>query len=216
MRTQRDELLMKLGEAKRQYRAAWRLVDIQAPEPTTETPPTFSFTLERTSCERRGGAKAATCCGATSAVGSPRAVAILHPVSEIEAAFKNLKGDLACGLFITSSRIELRRTSLWPSWPTVCTSPCGPGCAAGPRADAPGCARKVRHHADARCALSDHRRPHLDLEPLHSSGARSQTLARTTQPHAAGPTATAHQLSRKALESQLKHRSCGADLLTTM
>ena len=66
------------------------------------------------------------------------------------------------------------------------------------------------------CALPDDRRPHPDLKPLLASRARSQTPARTTQSHTAGPTATAHQLPRKAFESELKHRSCGTDLLTTM
>src|SRR5271165_1773576 len=42
---------------------------------------------------------------------------------EIEAAFKNLKDDLACVPFFTNWSIELN-TSLWPSWLTVCTSSC--------------------------------------------------------------------------------------------
>ena len=35
-------------------------------------------------------------------------------------------------------------------------------------------------------------------------------------PSAAGPTTTAHQLSPKALGTEIKHRCCSADLLTTL
>jgi len=41
------ELLLKLGEAKGRYRAAWRLMDIQFPEPTTKGIASFSFALNR-------------------------------------------------------------------------------------------------------------------------------------------------------------------------
>jgi hypothetical protein len=42
-----EVLLLKLGEAKGRYRAAWRLIDIQLPEPTTEGIASFSFALNR-------------------------------------------------------------------------------------------------------------------------------------------------------------------------
>src|ERR1700758_4888919 len=41
------ELLLKLGEAKGRYRAAWRFIDIQLPEPTAEGNTTFGFALNR-------------------------------------------------------------------------------------------------------------------------------------------------------------------------
>ena len=41
------ELLLKLGEAKGRYRAAWRLMDIQFPKPTTKGIASFSFALNR-------------------------------------------------------------------------------------------------------------------------------------------------------------------------
>src|SRR5271166_2274211 len=62
---------------------------------------------------------------------------------------------------------------------------------------------QIWHHPNARCALSDDRRPHPDFKPLHPSRARSQSPARTTQPHAAGPTATTHQFPREAFKSEL-------------
>ena len=75
---------------------------------------------------------------------------------------------------------------------------------------------QVCRHPDARCALPDDRRPHSDFKPLHPTRTRSKNPARTTQAHDAGPTTTAHQLSPKALGTEIKHRCCSADLLTTM
>ena len=86
----------------------------------------------------------------------------------------------------------------------------------GARIEPTCCFGQICRHPNARCSLSDDRRPHPDFKPLHPSRTRSQTPARTTPPHVAGPTATAHQLSWKAYESELKHRSCGTDLLTSM
>ena len=47
MKLRAENLLLKLGEAKGRYRAAWRLIDIQLPEPTTEGMASFSFALNR-------------------------------------------------------------------------------------------------------------------------------------------------------------------------
>ena len=47
MKLKARELLLKLGEAKGRYRAAWRLIDIQLPEPATEGIASFSFALNR-------------------------------------------------------------------------------------------------------------------------------------------------------------------------
>jgi hypothetical protein len=47
MKLKARELLLKLGEARGRYRAAWRIIDIQLPEPTTEGIASFSFALNR-------------------------------------------------------------------------------------------------------------------------------------------------------------------------
>ena len=47
MKLKARELLLKLGEARARYRTAWRLVDIQLPEPTTKGIAAFSFSLNR-------------------------------------------------------------------------------------------------------------------------------------------------------------------------
>ncbi len=55
-------------------------------------------------------------------------------LTEIEAAFKNLKDDLACARSITNWNSASKPTSSSPSWPTVFTSRCAPGSSLWPAA----------------------------------------------------------------------------------
>jgi transposase len=96
MKLKARELLLKLGEAKGRYRAAWRLIDIQLPEPTTEGIASFSFTLNRQKLRqvrRREGRYLlrTNLCGRDPA----QLWEFYIQLVEIEAAFKNLKDDLA-------------------------------------------------------------------------------------------------------------------------
>jgi transposase len=90
------ELLLKLGEAKGRYRAAWRLMDIQFPKPTTKGIASFSFALNRQKLRivrRREGRYLLR----TNLLGRDPAQLWQFYILlvEIEAAFKNLKDDLA-------------------------------------------------------------------------------------------------------------------------
>ena len=90
------ELLLKLGEAKGRYRAAWRLMDIQFPKPTTKGLASFSFALNRQKLRivrRREGRYLLR----TNLLGRDPAQLWQFYILlvEIEAAFKNLKDDLA-------------------------------------------------------------------------------------------------------------------------
>src|SRR5438552_4331025 len=96
MKLKSRELLLKLGEAKGRYRAAWRLVDIQLPEPTAEGIATLSFSLNRQKLRqvrRREGRYLlrTNLCGRDPA----QLWQFYIQLVEIEAAFKNLKDDLA-------------------------------------------------------------------------------------------------------------------------
>ena len=96
MKLKARELLLKLGEAKGRYRAAWRLIDIQLPEPTTEGIASFSFALNRQKLRlvrRREGRYLLR----TNLSGRDPAQLweFYIQLVEIEAAFKNLKDDLA-------------------------------------------------------------------------------------------------------------------------
>ena len=85
-------LLLKLGAAKGQYRAAWRLIDIAMPEPPATH---FSFRLNRQklrAVRRREGRYLlrSNLCGKEPAELWQFYIQLI----EIEAAFKNLKDDL--------------------------------------------------------------------------------------------------------------------------
>jgi hypothetical protein len=67
MKLKARELLLKLGEAKGRYRTAWRLMDIQLPEPTTEGVASFSFALNRQKLRIAAAGKVATCFAPTCA-----------------------------------------------------------------------------------------------------------------------------------------------------
>ena len=96
MKLKARELLIKLGEAKGRYRTAWRLMDIQFPEPTTAGIASFSFALNRQKlriARRREGRYLlrTNLCGRDPA----QLWEFYIQLVEIEAAFKNLKDDLA-------------------------------------------------------------------------------------------------------------------------
>src|SRR6202049_509134 len=96
MKLKTRELLLKLGEAKGSYRTAWRLMHIQLPEPTTEGIASFSFALNRQKlriARRREGRYLlrTNLCGRDPAQLWEFYILLV----EIEAAFKNLKDDLA-------------------------------------------------------------------------------------------------------------------------
>jgi transposase len=96
MKLKARELLIKLGEAKGRYRTAWRLMDIQLPEPTKEGIASFSFCLNRQKlriARRREGRYLlrTNLCGRDPA----QLWEFYIQLVEIEAAFKNLKDDLA-------------------------------------------------------------------------------------------------------------------------
>jgi transposase len=90
------ELLLKLGEAKGRYRAAWRFMDVQFPKPATKGLASFSFALNRQKLRiirRREGRYLLR----TNLLGRDPAQLwqFYLRLVEIEAAFKNLKDDLA-------------------------------------------------------------------------------------------------------------------------
>jgi transposase len=96
MKVTARQLLLKLGEAKGRYPAAWRLVDFQLPEARTEGMATFSFALNRQKlrqARRREGRYLlrTNLCGREPA----ELWQFYIQLVEIEAAFKNLKDDLA-------------------------------------------------------------------------------------------------------------------------
>ena len=89
------QLLLKLGEARGRYRAAWRLLDLQLPAAGQTAAATFSFQLNRDKlrqARRREGRYLlrTNLCGRQPA----DLWQFYIQLTEIEAAFKNLKDDL--------------------------------------------------------------------------------------------------------------------------
>lgn len=96
------QLLLKLGEAKGRYRAAWRLIEVVLPKPAaSKTPPqpatsgatnqlTFSFRLDRHKVRQVRYLLRTNLCGR-----DPEDLWQFYlQLTEVEAAFKNLKDDL--------------------------------------------------------------------------------------------------------------------------
>ena len=121
MKLKRTQLLLKLGEAKARYRAAWRLIEITMAEaaaaaaPATgglarrhpkqrrvartrrlkqASPISLSASIAR-SCAKCVGARVAICCARILCGRDPAQLWQFYiQLTEIEAAFKNLKDDL--------------------------------------------------------------------------------------------------------------------------
>jgi transposase len=90
------QLLLKLGEARGRHRAAWRLLELQLPSGGPQETATFSFRLNRgklRQARRREGRYLlrTNLCGRDPA----QLWQFYIRLTEIEAAFKNLKDDLA-------------------------------------------------------------------------------------------------------------------------
>jgi transposase len=93
----RDALLMKLGAAKNQSPSAWRLVEIHLPKPRqTVTPETFTFRLQRDQLREARRREGRYLLRSNLTGRSPAALWQFYlQLTQIEEAFKNLKGDLA-------------------------------------------------------------------------------------------------------------------------
>jgi transposase len=96
MKLPAKELLLKLGQARERYRAAWRLIDFELPEARAkDRAATFAYRLNRgklRAARRREGCYLlrTNLCGKDPA----ELWSFYIQLTEIEAAFKNLKDDL--------------------------------------------------------------------------------------------------------------------------
>ena len=155
---------MKLGAARARRRAAWRLIDVDVAAKRRH----LRFALNRKKLRqvrRREGRYLlrTNLCGQEPA----QLWQFYIQLIEIEAAFKNLKDDLAIAPDLSPARAahrsaHLRRLpGLLPARHLA-----GKAQATGPRAHAAGRARQIRRDPNARRPFSDDRWPHADLEPL--------------------------------------------------
>jgi transposase len=95
MKIKARTLLLKLGEAKGRYPAAWRLIDLQFPDPTTADRSTFGFRLNRQKLRQVRRREGRYLLRTNLCERDPAELWQFYiQLVEIEAAFKNLKDDL--------------------------------------------------------------------------------------------------------------------------
>lgn len=92
----RDQLLLKLGAAKAQYPAGWRLVKVQVPrEGQPVTPLTFACQLRKDKLRAVRRREGRYLLRSNLSAGDPSRLWQLYiQLTQVEAAFKDLKGDL--------------------------------------------------------------------------------------------------------------------------
>ena len=96
-RIDRDNLLLKLGEAKKDAGKAWKLVDIDLPEAEEEvSPSTFRFSLNRKKIRKARRGEGIYLLRTNLTASEPEVLWRQYMVlTQIEQAFKELKHDLS-------------------------------------------------------------------------------------------------------------------------
>jgi len=94
---ERDALLLQLGAAKQDVGNAWKLVDIELPEPRQAVAPeTFTFRLNRDKLRRARRGEGTYLLRTNLTAGNPEELWKQYIVlTEIEQAFKEIKQDLS-------------------------------------------------------------------------------------------------------------------------
>jgi transposase len=97
MELNRDQLLLKLGAAKQQYPAAWRLVAVAVPEAGAELqPPNFRFELRKKKLRQVRKREGRYLLRSNLSAQEPEKLWQFYiQLTQVEAAFKDLKDDLA-------------------------------------------------------------------------------------------------------------------------
>jgi transposase len=97
MELQRDALLLKLGAAKHQFPAAWRLMDIHVPEEDQAIqPPNFRFQLRKEKLRQVRRREGRYLLRSNLSAQEPEKLWQFYiQLTQVEAAFKDLKDDLS-------------------------------------------------------------------------------------------------------------------------
>jgi transposase len=93
----RDQLLLKLGAAKSQFPAAWRLVAVAVPEQASEIrPPNFTFQLRKDKLRQVRRREGRYLLRSNLSAQAPEKLWHFYiQLTQVEAAFKDLKDDLS-------------------------------------------------------------------------------------------------------------------------
>lgn len=96
MQLTRDQLLLKLGAAKNQFPSAWRLVAIQVPEKADVQPPNFTFALRGDKLRQVRQREGRYLLRSNLSGREPEKLWQFYiQLTQVEAAFKDLKDDLS-------------------------------------------------------------------------------------------------------------------------
>ena len=125
MKLTREELLMRLGAARKQARTAWRLLAIEVAADSA----TLSYRLDHAKLRRARRREGRYLLRTNLTDDDPARLWSLYlQLVSVEEAFKNLKGDLAVRpIFIRTKRASRHISSL-PSSPTASTSRSAAAC----------------------------------------------------------------------------------------
>ena len=179
MKLTREELLMRLGAARKQARTAWRLLAIEVAKDSA----TFSYRLDREKLRRARRREGRYLLRTNLTDDDPaRLWGLYLQLVSVEEAFRNLKGDLAIRPIFhqDETRIEAHIFIAFLAYCLHVTlgrrlHALAPGLTAAQRH------RKVRRRADDRSACPDYRRPRTAVDPLHRTGARTHAPPAQTQ-----------------------------------
>ncbi len=185
----RDQLLLKLGAAKKDAGRAYGLVDIKLPgKDEAVTPETFGFALNRRKLRfvwRREGRYLLR----SNLKGDDPAMLWRYYIqlTEVEQAFKELKGDLSIRPIYhqNEDRIEAHIFVAFMALPASHAQ--APAALAGPWIDTKGRAGKNGGLADGRCAFADHRRALPCPVPPYPTRKRPATLVVPIEAGTAAP-----------------------------
>ena len=182
MKLSSKNLLLKLGEAKARYRAAWRLFDFDLPEAKSrDKAASFGFRLNRKRLREVRRREGRYLLRTNLCQRDPVELWSFYiQLVKIEALFKTLKDSFLRPFFHRrEDRIEahifVRVFGLLSARDSACPFACS-----GSWADPARRPRQVRGHPNARCPLPDHRWTHPDLEPLHPARDRPENPPRAT------------------------------------
>ena len=169
----RDQLLLRIGAAKKEAGRAFGFVPIRLPQEGEEvTRQTFTFRLEKEKLQKGGASRRALSAalepGGRKSLG---AVGMLYPTDADRSRLPNLEERVGAASDLSPGG-EAGGSPHLRGLPGLCAFS-DPQAAAGRLSagpDAPRGAGKTGHLADARCVLAHDRRTLADHAPLYSAG----------------------------------------------
>ena len=188
----RDQLLLKIGAAKKEPDAPFLWSRSVCLSPTRRSPPRPSPSRSiAKSCATHAAARHATCRAPISPTRTRAKLWTYYiQLTEVEQAFKELKGDLGIRP-IDHQREDRIEAHIFVAFLADCLQvTLKARLRPGAGAHAPRRAGEPCRHSDGRRASADHRWTPLDPQSLHPTRARAADPARSAAPGAAATTTT--------------------------